>query len=1265
MTIDETAICQWADRHECRRNLPILVRRLIRETTITLVSIRFPGNGAVDLSGPDGRVECEAATTWVPAGQSVWEMGCKQNARGKANDDYAKRTEEISQAERENIDFVFVTPRRWNSKDAWVTEKRTESAWASVRAYDAIDLETWLEEAPVTARWLGEKLGIASPGLKTPLEWWKGWATASQPPLLTKIVSTRRHNEQENLLEQLRVKKGIISVQAEDQAEAVAFVVATLIEANAHDLLDKTLVATSSEVRIPARSNHLIVVADVGEGADLDLGDRTNLTVVRAYPKGRLDVCEPLLLSHVPAEAFRAALQEMGLSFNKAENLALEVGHSVPVLRRRLSGDPDIRRPPWARDRASAKRLLPFALAGSWVGCEKMEDETILQLLGNFQDGQVEAIREELIALDDAPVARYGHVNVVVSQRAALFATGRYVETEDLDRFFELLPEVLSDRDPALDLPQDKWYMANILGHARSFSDKILSGLGNALCILSVHGAEICGNRLEIDMSSRAGKVVCSLMQDASEERWLSIRGHLQTLAEASPSAFLDCLDAELRKPEPPIRAIMGTTTDDVMSGECLRTKLLWALEMLAWHQGYFSRVVEIVFGLRRLEVEDNYALNSPISTARSLFSAWLPATALGVADKMAVLRRLSRDFRRPTIDVCISLMPDGRTISSLETARPRWRSLEAELSDPTNMDVHRTAIEASRLLIDMAPFDGIELESLMEIVNCLHLDDLNRMVFEVERWSETASDEDKTKLRNNLRRCDATWAYQKGEEDEQLVAALRRMESALEPRSPMSRHRWLFESTHVEWRALVEDEREDRLSLEDRDVLVQERRRTALEEITKKLGNAAVLSFALSVKQPDIVAQVLLSQGTNVDTAVQWLSGALLAEKNDKSDIFLRQLLWSASWIDLKGAINGLKAQGHLKGADVRSRLAKHLPGRPVGWEVAEALGDDISSVFWNSVHILFWPDTPTEEIKYAVGKLLAVERPRSALSAFWSNRIQLPAALWIEILEAVSRGEEPDGPPLCADRLDVVFQYLDATDGVTDEQVANLELPFVPGLCSYGRRNHQRTLALHRRLARDPEFFVDLLRWCYKRHDGAEEAGRDDIPASRRELRAELAYLLLECWYTVPGCDANELVDQDEFNSWANTALLLAEEAGRKKVAEVHFGALLARLARQRSWDDWLPVCILDYLERPENQGLRDKLSSGVRNARGPTTRSLYDGGAKERQLAERYHDLAARIRNSHPRIAETLVGVAKGYERDGRRQDERAAVEERWHP
>lgn len=213
MTIDETAIRQWADRHECRSNLPILVRRLIRETTSSLVSLRFPGNEAVDLSGLDGQAECEDATTWIPAGRSVWEMGCNQDPRAKADADYIKRTGETPQPDRQTTGYLFVTPRRWNGKEAWLTERRAEGDWASVEAYDAIDLETWLEEAPATARWLSEKLGIGTPGLKSPQEWWNSWTTASQPPLSIKIVSTRRHNEQAVLLEKLRGNEHTIPVQ--------------------------------------------------------------------------------------------------------------------------------------------------------------------------------------------------------------------------------------------------------------------------------------------------------------------------------------------------------------------------------------------------------------------------------------------------------------------------------------------------------------------------------------------------------------------------------------------------------------------------------------------------------------------------------------------------------------------------------------------------------------------------------------------------------------------------------------------------------------------------------------------------------------------------------------------------------------------------------------------------------------------------------------------------------------------------------------------
>ncbi|MCE8421245.1 hypothetical protein LZ190_21715, partial [Rhodovulum sulfidophilum] len=247
----------------------------------------------------------------------------------------------------------------------------------------------------------------------------------------------------------------------------------------------------------------------------------------------------------------------------------------------------------------------------------------------------------------------------------------------------------------------------------------------------------------------------------------------------------------------------------------------------------------------------------------------------------------------------------------------------------------------------------------------------------------------------------------------------------------------------------------------------------------------------------------------------------------------------------------------------------------------------------------------------------------------------------------------------------LDEVFQLLDADDAISDDQIANLELPFVKLLCSYGHRDHERALALHRELARDPNLFVKLLCWHYRRRDGADEPERGELSAERKDFLAELAYHSLKGWNTVTGCSDGGEVSRERFNTWAETAFQLATDADRKEVAETHFGALLARMARRRPWDDWLPDVILEHLDRSACAGLRERFCMGVRNARGVTMRSPYDGGEQERRLAERYRELAARYGNSHPRLSESLISIAEWYEWDARREDERAAVGERWHP
>ncbi|MBC6427664.1 MAG: hypothetical protein GDA55_00230 [Cellvibrionales bacterium] len=1074
------------------------------------------------------------------------------------------------------------------------------------------------------------------------------------------MVSTRRHDEQQNLLQKLRNQNGVISVQADDRAEAVAFIVASLIDTNALDLLDKTLVATSPEARIPSSSSHLIVIADLRDGENPDFGDRRNLTIIRTYSKGRVGIDDSILLSHVPAETFRSELETMGMSRGDAESKALEVGHSVPILRRRLSRDPDIRRPIWARDHASAEKLIPFVLAGSWVEREDVDDRAVIELLGDIKSREVRSIRDELVALDDAPIARYGPVNVAVSQLDAIFAVGAYIKEEDLDRFFRLVPEILGDRDPALDLPEDQRWMANILGHARSFSNELLSGLSNALCILSVHGAAIFENRLEMNPSYRAEGIVRSLLDGADEDRWLSIRRHLCVIAETSPNAFLDCLDTELRKPEPAIRAIMGSIEGGI-SGDCLRANLFWALESLAWHPEYFARVAEIVFGLRRLEVKDRFS-NSPKSTARSLFLAWLPATALGASERMAVLRRLSDRFRDPAMDVCISLLPESGQSFASETQKPKWRALNTKILPPTRANIYKAAIKASRLLLDMTPFDKPELEKLLGIVTCLHPDDFFRLVGETERWSKTASDEDKAELRHCLRRHHVRWEHYEQDKKEDLVAALHRMEAALEPQSPTARHRWLFGSS-IEGRMLVEDKENERLSWQDQSALLAKRCKAALDDIREQGGDEAVLSFALSVEKPDLVVQTLIPQDSNAEFVAKWVSMAMKTDINDKSNDFLRQLLWSAGEDNLRFVTDTLVKQGILKTTENRSRFAGHLSWHPFSWRVAEELGSDVGSTFWKTVLIPYLrpDDAPIKDIEYLVSKLLKFQRPRSVFSAIQFMKDDLDPGLWIKILEAISRGEEPDGEFPKSYNLDEIFQYLDETDEVTDEQIAKLELPFVAHLSGYGYRNKKRTLALHRQLACDPSLFVKMLCWQYRRQDKVEEPECEKLPAENGASYANLAYRLLHGWRTVPGCDADGTIRSDKFNSWMDNALQLAVEVDRKEFAEIHLGELLANFARDRAWDDWLPSCILDYLDRPENSGLRKKFETGVVNARGATWRAY--GGQQERHLAGKYRELATMYEVAHPRVSAMLRSIADNYDLDGDWEDRRAAKEERF--
>ena len=165
----------------------------------------------------------------VPAGISCWELGTSVDIARKANSDYDSRTREPLGVTLNNAAFIFVTPRRWAGKTAWVQEKQAEGVWREVRAYDADDLDPWLLQAPAVGAWLARRIDKYPAHVTSLDDVWNEFASTTNPPLTTGIVLAGRGAEQERVVAWTRGVPSVLHIRAETTAEAIAFAAASML----------------------------------------------------------------------------------------------------------------------------------------------------------------------------------------------------------------------------------------------------------------------------------------------------------------------------------------------------------------------------------------------------------------------------------------------------------------------------------------------------------------------------------------------------------------------------------------------------------------------------------------------------------------------------------------------------------------------------------------------------------------------------------------------------------------------------------------------------------------------------------------------------------------------------------------------------------------------------------------------------------------------------------------------------------------------------
>jgi len=1256
LTIKAAQIQDWAANSiDARTHLPVLLRKLVHSTGAELRLVDFPGYDNAQRQGADGRVEAHVPNPWIPEGRSYWEFGTDQNPLRKANQDYADKVKSVTAGERASGTFIFVTPRNWPGKTAWENQKREAGDWKSVRAFDASDLEQWLDQSVPTQIWFADLLNLPTHGFETLEQGWHRWASVTDPPLIRDIFAPAVAAHMDTFKDWLsRAPEKPFVVAADSHEEAVAFLSCLFDGDEMQSFRDraavffaaatlKTLVASSVPF-IP-----IVYSADV-ERELVDAHRRTHCIIFR--PRNAIDTAPDIALDLLNYDAFEKGLRGMGVNPGDVERLSRESGRSPTILRRRLATVGAIRRPVWADSDSTVRVLVPLALVGAWHGDLQADREIVARVAGRAYD-QVEGDLVQLLSINDSPVWAAGGHRGVVSKIDALFSVAGRVTSADLDRFFSAAENVLAEADPALELPDEQRWSAAIYGKTRAHSSALRDGLCDTLVLLSVHGNHLFQDRLGIDMETRVALLVRSLLTPLTLAKLLSQDDELPRYAEAAPDEFLSLLESDLGASKPIALELLKPVDGDALWASPTRVGLLWALECLGWNPTYLPRVSLILAQLSTTRIDDNWG-NRPDASLRAIFRAWMPQTAASMAQRVKALELLAKRSPEVAWDVWVEQIKPGSRFGSA-SYRPRWRSDASGAGQPvTHQEAREFCQHGVNRLLAWPSYNEKTLGDLVECLQTLLEPDQLKVWDLIGNWSEEADDAAKASLRERIRRYAFTRRGNRRRLSGLTLRRAREIFVGLEAPDPVVRHTWLFLRQWVEDSA---DEREtEELDYRQRDQRIDALRHAAMAEICTGRGFDGVTALMKGSSAASTIGRYVASCVTTTDVRAEFIHHCLglELELRPKAEACLGGFLWA---LDDESREVVLTAAAATLPVNDRKRLFLSSPFRATTWR---RLDDDEAAVragYWQEV-VPCWEAHNPAELTEIVDCLLEARRPRAAFHTVQMSFKDLETSRLRRLLRDVTTVDtEPRGslrlePYYIAEALTA----LEGRPGVTQEEMAQLEFLYIDAL-TFGEHGIPN---LEKQIAQAPELFVQAVAMIYLRDDAGEDPPvvRVDDP-ERRAALASAAYRVLDQIRLIPGQDATGKIDPQTLITWLRGVRDLCQQYARVDAGDLCLGQLLARgpAGGDGMWP-CEPIC--EAMESIASAELGRGFAIGVFNARGVHGRG--DGGAQERELAAKYRAWAEHLHFDYPYVGGVLEDIARSYERDAGRQDAEARVRKR---
>lgn len=1025
-----------------------------------------------------------------------------------------------------------------------------------------------------------------------------------------------------------------VVIEAQSRIEAKAFATAAILANGGDD--DNVIVVETKELydQLVNEEKRRIIITSIPVNHQLAVAKGHSVI----YCVGPQDnyAEDHIVLPEIDRNVFITSLHDAGLSDDEARKLALDSAKDINMLWRMLGV---IQEAPAWEYAENLQLFVSVMLVGRWDEvCEA--DRLLLKELSGCESYEV--FRKELNTIfvaDESPLKKIGTVYAVKSPYAMFKRYFRYVTEMDIKHFLRYadlaLDDVDSEAKEKMETEELHYWRAN-----RMFSSQLRKGIAEGLTLIALM-------QEELHQENIIERWLTDKLKDFNLQKYLSHRRNMQWIAEASPVAFLQFIENDIRNGSPILNEIFQIRPRrfSLTDTEIYYTELLFGLESIAWNEEFLPQVTQILLQLCAYPNESNWD-NRPSNSLAKIYRFVMPCTLAPMDKRIAILRRLQKRYPKAVHELCVSWFKGLDTHSYFMTPYFRWRWANLKPDYSKISKIYPTSEELHEMFdIMMSDFDW-KAESIVDLLKL----SMNHYMISLRRDIISTVRTHMDEIRGNDTICEGlrediyhhmeyqdTWWSLKGEE----LQVYRDLLQDMTLPDVIHANKHLFDSYYmnnpevgigIETENPVDETRRFRAMVEER--IMSEKGLDGIWELTKVAKSAEAVAGGFAELTGDkyrmSVYEKYCAEELSEAFARQYFSHLFYSHKDEK-ELY-------------HGYVSEM-----MEANPQRIAVVLYAPGfyRELA-DIAEKQPDDIGLEYWRNVQRsgVYGED----DVMFIIERLLRTKRYFDMLF-FMSQKEQLAMMnnrQKVDVLYAIFCSE---GILVMARNAYHVGHVLDTVDIEGDSEletkVERMEFYLYERLEHYLKNDHNH---FRKAINEKPELMMEIVSAIFKPENESESDLSDDAKANR-EFMGHIAYGFWYNYQDVPCTNADGNIDGDKLRGFLKRIAEIAEEVHRKQIVPLVIGKILGNFPEN---DDYPSELLCSLVEEYNDDHIDGEIECAIHNRRSFSSRSPFAGGMIERSHIETLRRYRENAMLRSPRFVKILDNAIKSFEYSAKQND-----------